>query len=492
MKTFRLSDTRDHISDEGLKNGSRLAPAKSVFVVVRGMILAKDLPVALAKVPMAFNQDMKALVARSVVDPEYLLYALAARKDALATAISTSAHGTRRMETASLESLLLPLPPKDEQQRIAGVLAKLEAAVEVQDRVARALSELKVATMAKLFREGTQTLRPELRQTPFGDIPAHWRVETLGSHGQIQTGVTKGRNLGDSIVIDVPYLRVANVQDGHIDLSEIKTIRIRASELHRYALTAGDVLLTEGGDLDKLGRGYLWNSEIPECVHQNHIFAVRTTRQTLLPEFLAYLVQSPYARACFLSVGHKTTNLACINTSKLKSFPVLLPTLSEQREIVAVLGQIDNAVRSAQQRVEALKLAFSAMLRVLMTGQVRVPAGLIAERLRARPSETPPPEVIAEIVRRIVEAVAPEKIILFGSAARGEMGPDSDLDLLVVKSCDDRREVARAVRACLRGVAPGRGKDVVVVTPEDVERDRDTIGYIIRPALREGRVLYAA
>ena len=99
-------------------------------------------------------------------------------------------------------------------------------------------------------------------------------------------------------------------------------------------------------------------------------------------------------------------------------------------------------------------------------------------------------ETLREIVRRIVEAVAPEKIILFGSAARGEMGPDSDLDLLVVKSCENRREVARAIRQSLLGI--GVPKDVVVVTPEDIEEQKDIPGMIVRAALREGKILYAA
>jgi len=99
-------------------------------------------------------------------------------------------------------------------------------------------------------------------------------------------------------------------------------------------------------------------------------------------------------------------------------------------------------------------------------------------------------EILQEIVRRIVEAVRPEKIILFGSAAREEMGPDSDLDLLVIKSCRNRRETARRIRRKLIGV--GVPKDIIVATPEDIERYKDTIGLIYRPALREGKVLYAA
>jgi predicted nucleotidyltransferase len=99
-------------------------------------------------------------------------------------------------------------------------------------------------------------------------------------------------------------------------------------------------------------------------------------------------------------------------------------------------------------------------------------------------------EILQEIVRRIVAAVQPEKIILFGSAARQEMGPDSDLDLLVIKSCRNRRETARRIRRKLIGI--GVPKDIIVATPEHIERYKDTIGLIYRPALRDGKVLYGA
>ena len=99
-------------------------------------------------------------------------------------------------------------------------------------------------------------------------------------------------------------------------------------------------------------------------------------------------------------------------------------------------------------------------------------------------------EILQEIVRRIVETVKPEKIILFGSAARGEMGPDSDLDLLVVKSCGHRRRTATKIERSLIGI--GIPTDIIVAKPEDIERYKDSIGLIYRPALTEGKVLYAA
>lgn len=267
------------------------------------------------------------------------------------------------------QEILLPPPP--EQQAIAGVLSKLQGAVEAQDKIIATLKELKAATLAKLFREG---LRGETgtTETPYGEIPAHWSVSLLHLCAEVQTGVAKGRKLNGGHLIERPYLRVANVQDGYLDLREIKTIQLRASEADRFTLRDGDVLLTEGGDFDKLGRGFIWHEQVKDCVHQNHIFAVRTHHAHILPEFLTYLVQSPYGKAYFLNVAHKTTNLACINSTKLKEFPVLLPPVDEQRDIASSIANIDSSYDGAIRKRETLNRLFACMLHLLMTGEVRV------------------------------------------------------------------------------------------------------------------------
>jgi predicted nucleotidyltransferase len=96
-------------------------------------------------------------------------------------------------------------------------------------------------------------------------------------------------------------------------------------------------------------------------------------------------------------------------------------------------------------------------------------------------------KTLQEIIRRIVAVAQPEKIIPFGSAARGEMGPNSDVDL-VIKSGAHRRKLAEDIYMNL--IRVGQAADVVVVTPEDVERYRDSPALIIEPALREGKVVY--
>jgi len=121
---------------------------------------------------------------------------------------------------------------------------------------------------------------------------------------------------------------LANVQDGRLSLSEVKEIEILESEASKWTLQFGDLLLTEGGDWDKLGRGTVWHEEIPNCIHQNHIFRVRTRPKDFVPEFLALLIRSPIGKAYFQAASKQTTNLASINMRQLKSFSVLQPPLS--------------------------------------------------------------------------------------------------------------------------------------------------------------------
>ena len=108
------------------------------------------------------------------------------------------------------------------------------------------------------------------------------------------------------------------------------------------------------------------------CVHQNHIFAVRPDSDRALPEFASYLMQSPYAKRYFLKVAHRTTNLASINKAKLGRFPMLLPPMEEQEEIVHSLAIVDQKIAAEEARRDALSVLFDSLLHDLMTAQLRV------------------------------------------------------------------------------------------------------------------------
>ncbi|MBK5967911.1 MULTISPECIES: restriction endonuclease subunit S [Thiorhodovibrio] len=274
------------------------------------------------------------------------------------------------LDRNSFKTLPLVVPPLPEQKKIAHILSTVQRAIEAQERIIQTTTELKKALMHKLFTEGLRN-EPQ-KQTEIGPIPESWEVLPLSDCAVVQTGIAKGRTVKEEEAVEVPYLRVANVQDGYLDLSEMKSITIRKSEKNRFALQNGDVVLTEGGDFDKLGRGFIWHGQVDNCVHQNHVFAVRPDTERISSEFFAYQSQSPYGKSYFLSVAHKTTNLACINTTKLKAFPLLLPPKDEQNEIVRACRGIDRKIGVAQSKMKQLRNLFHTLLHELMTAKTRV------------------------------------------------------------------------------------------------------------------------
>jgi type I restriction enzyme, S subunit len=201
--------------------------------------------------------------------------------------------------------------------------------------------------------------------------PAHWRITSLENVAEIQTGLSKSASRQGEFVT-LPYLRVANVQDGHFDLTEIKEIEVPKAAVERFRVRDGDVLLTEGGDFDKLGRGAVWRGQIKDCVHQNHIFVVRPDTKKLDVRFFAYQTQGPRGRAYFQSCSKQSTNLASINSSQLKQFPTAIPRLPEQRKIADILTTWDEALTQLDALIEAQERRKKALMQQLLTGRRRL------------------------------------------------------------------------------------------------------------------------
>lgn len=197
-------------------------------------------------------------------------------------------------------------------------------------------------------------------------------VVPLGSVSIIDSGITLGRPLTGSGTIELPYLRVANVQDGFIDTTDIKMVRIFRAELERYRLRAGDVLMTEGGDFDKLGRGAVWDGAINPCLYQNHIFRVRCDSSVLLPEYLAAYSASLHGKQIFKSLSKQTTNLASINIRQLKAFPVPLPTLKQQRRMSEILSSAEDAIRLTERSITKVESVKRSLIQDLLAFGVDV------------------------------------------------------------------------------------------------------------------------
>ena len=208
-------------------------------------------------------------------------------------------------------------------------------------------------------------LVPAIFLDMFGDPnfnPKGYPTIPLSEVSEVISGVAKGRKLLGLDVVELPYMRVANVKDGHLDLTEVKTIEIKRTEVAKLSLKVGDLLMTEGGDPDKLGRAALWQGEIDVCVHQNHIFKVRSNREILSPQYLRSLVGSAYGKAYFLRVAKKTTGIASINKTQLSVFPVVLPPLTTQLAFARQVDAVESIVAQQETATVTATAAFNAIL----------------------------------------------------------------------------------------------------------------------------------
>lgn len=323
----------------------KIAEAGDILMSVRAPVG----PTNLASTRCCIGRGLAAIRAnQAILDPSYLRFVLRHAEPKLASMGQGSTFAA--IGRAELASTNFPLPPLPEQRRIVDLLSRAEGIVRLRREAEKKAAELIPALFLDMFGDPATN-------------PKGWPVAKLDSVAQIISGATKGRRFDPSEAIELPYMRVANVKDGHLDLTDIKTIAVKRGEVEKYRLLPGDLLMTEGGDPDKLGRGALWSGEIETCLHQNHIFKVRADRSRLLPEYLCELVGSRYGKAYFLRVAKKTTGIATINRTQLGGFPVAVPPLDQQQEFGEKLG----AVRSIQSQQSAATTKAQASFEALLS-----------------------------------------------------------------------------------------------------------------------------
>jgi type I restriction enzyme S subunit len=322
---------------------SKLSQTGDIVLGIRASIGEK----VLADGVYCLGRGVAALRPRKPLDARFLWHWLTLVTPVLAAKAKGATF--KQVNRNDIGELPIPLPPLAEQRRIAAVLDRADA-LRAQRRAALALLD-----------ELTQSLFLDL----FGDPatnPKGWPEDrSLGDVTDIVSGVTKGRNLAGRETRQVPYLAVANVQDRALSLATVKTIEATEEEIARYRLQRGDLLLTEGGDPDKLGRGTLWNEELPECIHQNHIFRVRLRERVLEPLYLNWLIGSERGKRYFLRSAKQTTGIASINMTQLRAFPLILPPLSLQQEFARRVGAVERVKAAQQASLAALDALFGSL-----------------------------------------------------------------------------------------------------------------------------------
>lgn len=287
--------------------------------------------------------------------------------------------GIRQGKTVSYHdfgNLALPVPPSDEQSAIADFLdretERIDLLMNKKRRLIDLLDERRTALITQAVTKGLDPTVPMKDSgVPWiGEVPAGWEIVRLRHVAAIQTGITLGKRYADGTkLVERPYLRVANVQSGRLDLAVVTTIEVPIDEVGRYELRAGDVLMTEGGDIDKLGRGTVYRGEITGCLHQNHVFAVRP-RHRLSGDYLALAMASFVGRSYFELSAYRTTNLASTNTAKVLDFSFALPELRIQNRIVEEYGQRNQRLDLVSSSLATQLVLLSEYRQALITAAV--------------------------------------------------------------------------------------------------------------------------
>jgi type I restriction enzyme, S subunit len=313
----------------------------------------------------------------SELNTRFLFYFLKTMTNELVRQTSGSTFSNLRSE--KLRGFLFPIAPLEEQKRILNRISELlsesKVAKESIDKIKPLMKKLRQsvlfeATSGRLtanWRRDNPDVEPasefldkivrvennnsgatRVSTEELPEIPQSWQWTSLQAISEIRGGITKGKKYKGKKTIQIPYLRVANVQDGYLDLSEIKTIQALPEDVERYRLMKGDILFNEGGDRDKLGRGCIWNEEIQDCIHQNHVFRARLLSDNILPDYVTIFSKSKLARDYFFKFASQTVNLASLNMTALKNLPIAIPPKSEQEEIFDLV----NKYLSLADRVE--------------------------------------------------------------------------------------------------------------------------------------------
>lgn len=353
----RIASTDRTLTPEGLASGSRAVRAGSLIVSTRAPIGY----VAETSAAMAFNQGCRGLEPKLPVDIRYFRYQLGS----MAEQLQSRGNGSTFVELSSdaLAEAPVVVPPLGEQRAIADYLDAETARIDVLITKKQQLIHLLEERMDALVDAHFAPRR-------------HESTVRLSRLARVQTGVTlNSAKASERETVRMPYLRVANVQPGWLDLTEVKEIDVEPAVAARSLLRVGDVLMTEGGDIDKLGRGTVWRGQIENCLHQNHVFAVRPQPSRLDSDFLAHVTRTSHARAYFESTGVQSTNLASTNSFKVADFRVPALDIQAQRVRCRSYEQsaqpLSESSTKLRQQIVLLGEHRQALLAAIVTGEFR-------------------------------------------------------------------------------------------------------------------------
>ena len=374
LKSCEISTSDQFLTEEAVDAGSKMAPLNSTLLLVRGSALHNEIRAGLVVAPLAFNQDVKALVPNNSIAPKYLTWYLLGMNANLLKLVSSAGNSAGVLDTALVKNFNFFKPPKSEQTAIANVLSDVDALIAALEKLINKKSAIKTAAMQQLLT-GKKRLPPfgqlntGYKQSELGKIPGDWEVLDIQAMAKIGSGTTPARIQGDRYFkngvscwvksLDLNYSEIRSTEELVTDLA------LKETCLQVYP--KGTVLVAMYGGFNQIGRTGILN--VPAAVNQA-IVAIQVSGNydsRYLLDTLNYRVEYWKSVA---SSSRKDPNITSLD---IKQFKLILPaTKQEQTAIANVLSDMDKDLAALQQRLHKTQQIKQGMMQELLTGKTRL------------------------------------------------------------------------------------------------------------------------
>ncbi|MDC9567181.1 restriction endonuclease subunit S, partial [Pseudoalteromonas sp. GAB2316C] len=263
----------------------------------------------------------------------------------------------KNIRISELAEFEIPLPPLEEQKRIATILDKADAIRRKRQQAIQLADEFLRSMFLDMFGDPVTN-------------PKGWKIEKIDDLCEVQGGLQVSKKRSE-LSISAPYLRVANVLRNSLHLDEIKEINLTQAEYDRVRLKRDDVLVVEGhGNPNEIGRSALWTGEIDGMVHQNHLIRVRVKSKEICPRFVSDYINSPGGRVQMMKASNTTSGLNTISTGIVKSTEIIVPPICLQDKYMSVVSKFVDVLVKNRMYENGIDLSFFSLSKKAFQGNL--------------------------------------------------------------------------------------------------------------------------
>ena len=333
MHDTYILDSKIHISEEGLKHGSRLLTKDNLLLLVRGSMLWNTIPICLNKNDVAFNQDVKGIIANDTINKEFLLYWLKSKEQRLKYMVTGTGLGAGKLDTSDLLSMIVYIPAMKEQDKVARLLSLFDERIATQNKIIDKLQSLIKGLNDFLYTQyGGEVL------TSFAELGTSYS----GLSGKSAQDFGSGK----------PFITYLNVYSNNvIKENDFQYVAIKDDE-KQNVVKYGDVLLTLSSETpEEVGVGSVYLGK--EKVYLNSFcFGIHITNtEVAFPPYLSYYVSLTAFRKFIYPYAQGSTRFNLCKADFEKA-SIKLPTLENQKRIYSILSHIDNKIITERQMLD--------------------------------------------------------------------------------------------------------------------------------------------